>query len=189
MPFTFKKIEEFSGLTIVKPAVFEDDRGFFMETFSFREFSKIGLKNNFVQNNHTKSVRGVLRGLHYQLEPMAQTKLVRCIEGEIFDVVVDIRRGSPSYGRWFGIGLSETNKKMLYIPRGFAHGFAVLSEEAQVIYMVDKHYSPEHDKGILWSDPDLGIEWPLNQPTLSEKDKVHPKFSESEVNFFYEGAE
>ena len=190
MPFEFVKTS-IPGVILVKPRVFGDERGFFMETYKKSDFEKAGIDTDFVQDNHSKSVRGVLRGLHYQLEPKAQGKLVRCIRGKIFDVAVDIRRGSPTFGKWIGVELSEENKLMLWIPEGFAHGFLTLSEEAEIVYKVSgAEYSPEHDRNIRWNDPDIGIRWPLEgEPILSEKDRIAPLLKDAEVNFVYEERE
>ena len=190
MPFEFIKTE-IPEVIIVKPKVFGDERGFFMETYKKSDFKKAGIDTDFVQDNHSKSVKGVLRGLHYQLEPKAQGKLVRCIRGKIFDVAVDIRKGSPTFGKWIGLELSEENKLMLWIPEGFAHGFLTLSEEAEIVYKVSgAEYSPEHDRGIRWNDPDIGIKWPLEgEPILSEKDRIAPLLKDAEVNFVYEEGE
>ena len=186
MPFEFIKTS-IPEVILIKPRVFGDERGFFMETYKKSDFEKAGIDTDFVQDNHSKSVKGVLRGLHYQLEPKAQGKLVRCIRGKIFDVAVDIRRGSPTFGKWIGVELSEENKLMLWIPKGFAHGFLTLSEEAEIVYKVSGgEYSPEHDRNIRWNDPDIGIEWPLGgEPILSEKDKIAPLLKDADVNFVY----
>lgn len=178
LPFKFTKVEEIPDLIIIEPIVFEDERGFFMETYSFKDFEKAGITDKFVQDNHSKSKKGVLRGLHFQIEPFAQSKLVRCIRGEIFDVAVDIRPDSKTFKKWHGIVLSEENKKMLYIPKGFAHGFVVLSDIAEVEYKVDNFYSREHDRGIIWNDPEIGIKWPIENPILSEKDSKLPTLAE-----------
>ncbi len=178
LPFKFTRIEEISDLILIEPVVFEDNRGFFMETYSYREFEKVGIKEKFVQDNHSSSSKGILRGLHFQIEPFAQSKLVRCIRGEIFDVAVDIRGNSPTFKKWYGLILSEENKKILYIPKGFVHGFLVLSDIAEVEYKVDNFYSPQHERGIIWNDPELKIEWPIQNPILSEKDKKFPTLEE-----------
>lgn len=171
--------------------VFKDNRGFFMETYKKSNFEKVGINTDFVQDNHSKSIKGVLRGLHYQNEPFAQGKLVRCIRGKIFDVAVDIRKGSPTFGKWIGYELSEENKLMLWIPKGFAHGFLTLSEEAEVIYKVSgEEYSPQYDAGIIWNDPDIGIKWPLDnidEVLLSDKDKNLPNLKNADINFVYGG--
>ncbi len=184
MEFTKTNLE---GVLVVEPRVFGDHRGWFMETYSEAAFSKHGLNLAFVQDNHSFSAaKGTLRGLHYQLNPKAQTKLVRCTKGAIYDVAVDIRRGSPTYGAWFGIELSAENKKQLLIPKGFAHGFMTITEDVEVQYKVDELYAPECDGGILWSDPDIGIDWPLDiQPVLSAKDEKAPRLADVEHNFVY----
>ncbi|MEO2069353.1 MAG: dTDP-4-dehydrorhamnose 3,5-epimerase [Desulfurobacteriaceae bacterium] len=186
MPFEFIKTE-IPEVIIVKPIVFGDERGFFMETFKKSDFEKAGIDTNFVQDNHSKSRKNVLRGLHYQIEPKSQGKLVRCIKGKIFDVAVDIRKGSPTFGRWVGVELSEENKLMLWIPKGFAHGFLTLSEEAEIIYKVSgSEYSPDHDRSIRWNDPEIDIKWPFEgEPILSEKDKNAPFLKDAEINFVY----
>jgi len=177
MPFKFKTLD-LPGLVLIKPKVFEDERGFFMETYKKSDFETFGIRSHFVQDNHSKSKQGVLRGLHFQKKPFEQAKLIRCVKGEIFDVVVDLRRDSPTFGKHFSIKLSDENKLMLYIPRGFAHGFQVLSKEAEVIYKVDNKYAPSHESGIIWNDPMLRIDWPIKNPILSEKDKNWPTFQE-----------
>ncbi len=179
MPFEFLKTE-IPGVIIVKPKVFGDERGFFMETYKRSDFEKAGIDTDFVQDNHSKSRKGVLRGLHFQCEPRAQGKLVRCIRGRVFDVAVDIRPESPTFKKWVGLELSEENKLMLWIPKGFAHGFLTLSEEAEIIYKVSgSEYSPEHDRSIRWDDPELSIAWPLEgEPLLSPKDREAPYLSE-----------
>ena len=173
MPFEFKRLE-IPDVILITPKVFIDGRGFFMETYQKGEFAKARITGEFVQQNHSKSVKGVLRGLHYQKEPYAQAKLVRCIKGEIFDVAVDIRRESDTFGKYVSAMLSEENKNMLYIPRGFAHGFEVLSRKAEVVYNVDNIYSKESESGILWSDHEIMVKWPIKRPLLSEKDKKWP---------------
>ena len=161
---------------IFEPKVFGDDRGFFFESFSQKVFEEaVGYKVNFVQDNHSKSLKGVLRGLHYQLAPYAQGKLVRCVAGEVFDVAVDIRKESPTFGQWVGVNLSAENKRQLWIPEGFAHGFLVLSETAEFVYKTTNYYHPESDRGIIWSDSDIAIKWPLEiEPLLSHKDLKQP---------------
>lgn len=170
MPFEFKRLE-IPDVILITPKVFIDERGFFMETYQKGEFAKAGITGEFVQQNHSKSVKGVLRGLHYQKEPYAQAKLVRCIKGEIFDVAVDIRRESDTFGKYVSAMLSEENKSMLYIPRGFAHGFEVLSRKAEVVYNVDNIYSKNNESGIIWDDPHISIDWPIKNPVLSNKDR------------------
>lgn len=161
------------GVYIIEPKVFYDDRGFFLETYHQRRYAETGINCNFVQDNLSRSMRGTLRGLHYQLE-WAQAKLIQVIKGVVFDVVVDIRRGSPSFGHWVGVNLSEENKRQLFVPEGFAHGFCVLSEAADVVYKCTDFYAPEDEGGILWSDPDIAIDWPIANPLLSDKDSRLP---------------
>ena len=161
---------------VIEP--FGDERGYFCETYNLNDFKKNDIETTFVQDNQSRSVKGVLRGLHFQKEH-PQAKLVRVIEGEVFDVAVDIRKGSKSYGKWYGAILSEQNKKQLYIPRGFAHGFQVLSENATFCYKCDDFYHPEDEGGIMWNDPEIGIEWPLKDNIiLSEKDRRHQSFKQ-----------
>ncbi|TXU08307.1 dTDP-4-dehydrorhamnose 3,5-epimerase [Enterobacter hormaechei] len=161
---------------IFEPKVFGDDRGFFFESFSQKVFEEaVGRKVEFVQDNHSKSCKGVLRGLHYQLEPYAQGKLVRCVAGEVFDVAVDIRKSSPTFGKWVGVNLSAENKRQLWIPEGFAHGFYVLSESAEFVYKTTNFYVPNVESGIIWDDKSLAIKWPLDgMPIISAKDKKLP---------------
>lgn len=163
---------EIPDVLIIEPKVFGDARGYFFESFNKKIFDEAAGRNvDFVQDNHSQSQRGVLRGLHYQLEPNAQGKLVRCIEGEVFDVAVDIRKDSPTFGKWVGITLSEDNKKQLWIPEGFAHGFLTLSEKAQFVYKTTNYYSPATERSIIWNDSDIGIKWPLvDNIQLSQKD-------------------
>jgi dTDP-4-dehydrorhamnose 3,5-epimerase len=161
------------GLLLIEPKVFRDQRGFFMESYTRREYSKAGIDTEFVQDNHSASVRNVLRGLHFQ-ENHGQAKLVRVIQGEIFDVAVDIRPGSPTYGKWAGYTLSGDNMLQMYVPIGFAHGFCVTSDTAEVLYRCSDYYSPKDERGIIWNDPDLGIAWPVENPILSEKDCNYP---------------
>ena len=174
MPFEFEPTE-MKDVILVKPKVFGDSRGFFMETYKKSEFFQHGIKTEFIQDNHSKSTKGVLRGLHFQTPPKAQAKLVRCPRGKVFDVAVDIRKDSPDFGKWVGAVLSEENKHMLFIPEGFAHGFVVLSDEAELIYKASDEYSPENDRGIKWNDPDIGIDWGIDfEPLVSEKDAKQP---------------
>lgn len=165
---------EIPDVLIFEPKIFGDSRGFFCESFNKKIFDEAVNRNvEFVQDNHSLSAKGVLRGLHYQIEPFAQGKLVRCIEGEVFDVAVDIRDGSPTYGKWVGVNLSADNHRQLWIPEGFAHGFLTLSERAQFVYKTTNYYHPQSDRGIIWNDPILNIDWPLdvgNQPIVSDKD-------------------
>ena len=169
--FTKTSIE---GLTIIEPAVYGDERGYFMETYNYRDFAAAGFDMTFVQDNQSRSKKGVLRGLHYQ-KKNPQGKLVRVISGEVFDVAVDLRKGSLTFGKWFGVTLSEENKKQLYIPEGFAHGFLVLSETAEFVYKCTRFYDPEDEGGLLWNDPEIGIEWPeMKYITLNDRDKNNP---------------
>ncbi|ECP5836260.1 dTDP-4-dehydrorhamnose 3,5-epimerase, partial [Salmonella enterica] len=163
---------------IFEPKVFSDERGFFMESFNQKVFEEaVGRKIEFVQDNHSKSTKGVLRGLHYQVEPYAQGKLVRCIAGEVFDVAVDIRKDSETFGKWVGVNISSENKRQLWIPEGFAHGFLVLSDSADFLYKTSNYYSPIHERGIVWNDPTININWPINiDKILSEKDTILPNF-------------
>ena len=177
---------ELQDVYIIEPTVFGDHRGWFMETFSEAIVTKQGLDLNFVQDNHSfSSQKGTLRGLHYQMNPKAQTKLVRCTRGSIFDVAVDIRKGSPTLGKWVGVELSAENKKQLLIPKGFAHGFMTLTDDVEVQYKVDELYAPECDRGILWNDPFIGITWPIDVPILSAKDEKAPPIHHAENNFIY----
>ncbi len=186
MPFTFEPLD-IPEVVLIKPRVFEDARGFFLEAYRLSTFTEDGISESFVQVNHSRSGTGVLRGLHYQKAPKAQGKLLSVVQGAIFDVAVDIRRGSPTYGRWVGQILSGENHHLLYIPPGFAHGFCVMSEWADVIYQVTQEYAPEHDRGILWSDPEIGIIWPIAQPQVSSKDAAQPHLREADNNFVYSG--
>jgi len=165
------------GLRIFTPQVFRDARGFFFESYNQELWRDSGVDAVFVQDNHSMSLRGALRGLHFQMPPAAQVKLVRCVRGAIWDVAVDVRVGSPAFGRWLGIELSADNFRQLYIPEGFAHGFCVLSDEAEVLYKTSRLYSPAHERGIAWNDPDLGIEWPVADPVLSKRDDAAPSLA------------
>ena len=179
----FKRVDtKIEGVYVIEPTVFGDNRGYFMETYSTAEFEEIGITNNFVQDNQSKSRKGVLRGLHFQKEN-TQAKLVRCIKGEVFDVAVDLRPGSKTYGQWEGVILSEENKKMFFVPKGFAHGFLVLTDEAEFTYKCDDLYNPTAEGGLKWDDPDVGIEWPLGDMKVedlftSEKDGKWPSLKE-----------
>lgn len=176
-----------SGVVIIEPKVFGDERGYFFESFNQKRFEENIGTIDFVQDNESKSIRGVLRGLHFQRPPFDQAKLVRCVEGVVLDVAVDIRAGSPTYGQHVAVELSANNKRQLFIPRGFAHGFVVLSETAIFQYKVDNWYSPEHDGGILWNDETLGINWQVesHEVQLSGKDKIQPLLSELKNPFEY----
>jgi len=184
MTFTFKKLQ-ISDIILIEAQSFSDARGFFLESFKESIFSSNGIDTRFVQDNFSHSVKGVLRGLHYQKIPKAQAKLVIALRGEIFDVAVDIRKNSPTYGKWVGEILSDTNHKLLYIPEGFAHGFCVLSEEADVLYKVSQEYSQEHEKGIIWNDAEVNITWPTDKPILQEKDSKLPILKNIDNNFVY----
>jgi dTDP-4-dehydrorhamnose 3,5-epimerase len=173
------------GVMIIEPELFGDHRGWFMETYSEARLQEAGIDVKFVQDNQSFSAaKGTLRGLHYQLHPKAQTKLVRCTKGSIFDVAVDIRTGSQTFGKWYGIELSAENKRQLLIPKGFAHGFLTLTDDVEVQYKVDHLYAPECDRGIIWNDPTIGIEWPVEMtPILSTKDEMAPLLAAAENNF------
>ncbi len=173
MPFEFKRLEIPDAL-LIRPRVFEDERGFFMETYKKEDFEKAGIRGEFIQDNHSKSEYGVLRGLHFQREPYAQAKIVRCVRGAIFDVAIDLRKNLSTFGKYVGVNLSEENKYQFHIPRGCAHGFLVLSDVAEVIYKVDNVYAPNHESGLIWNDPDVNIPWPIDNPALSQKDQKLP---------------
>lgn len=175
---------EIPEVILFEPKVFEDERGFFFESYNRRTLEALGLAVDFVQDNHSRSRRGVLRGLHYQIAPRAQGKLVRVVAGEIYDVAVDLRRSSPTFGRWIGVRLSAENKKQIYIPEGFAHGFLALSPWAEVCYKTTDYYSPVHERCLLWNDPRLNISWPLGDgesPTLSPKDAQGVPLDQADV--------
>ena len=184
MPFKFKKTTV-PGVILIEYERFDDRRGFFMETFRRNEFTENGINLPFIQDNFSHSVRGVLRGLHYQKNPSAQGKLALVLKGAVFDVAVDIRKGSPTYGQWVGETLSDTNRRMLYLPPGMAHGFCVLSEEVDFFYKVTADYAPDLDRGFIWNDPEVGIEWPITDPILSEKDRNLPPLSRADNNYVY----
>lgn len=185
------KITETSlpGLLIIEPRVFEDSRGYFFESYQEQRYKEGGIQASFIQNNESKSVRGVVRGLHYQLAPYSQAKLVRVVQGSVYDVAVDLRKGSPTFGKWLGLELDGKSKKQLFVPRGFAHGFSVLSETAIFSYKCDNVFNKEAERAININDPKLGIDWLLGdtQPIISEKDLAAPMFSEAEMNFIFEG--
>ena len=173
-----------SGLYVVTPKVFGDHRGWFSETYSSKVFKDAGIDINFVQDNHSFSAqKGTLRGLHLQSNPKSQTKLLRCTKGEILDVAVDLRSDSPTYKKWFSVVLSAENHKQLLIPKGFAHGFVTLSSDVEVQYKVDEFYSPEHDRSVLWNDPDIGVDWGVADPILSDKDKTAPRLADVDFVF------
>ena len=180
MPFEFHKTS-LEGVVLVKPRVFSDDRGFFIETYKKSDFVTACLPGEFAQDNHSKSSKGVLRGLHYQRGAAAQGKLVRCTAGAILDVAVDMRRGSPAYGKWMKAELSAANAHMLYVPPGFAHGFLVLSDTAEINYKCTSEYSPKDDAGVRWDDPELAIDWGIKEPVLSAKDKALPLLKDAQL--------
>ena len=178
MPFTFEKTP-IDGLIIIKPRIFPDGRGFFCETYKESDFAANGISEKFVQDNHSSSVKGVLRGLHFQNPPFAQGKLVRATRGCVWDVAVDIRRNSPTFGKWFGIQLDDVDRTMFYIPPGFAHGFVTLSDTAEFQYKCTAEYNKDSEAGIIWNDPQIGISWPLTDVTVSDKDAVLPVLEKS----------
>ena len=184
MPFT---VTDFPGLLIFEPRVFNDDRGYFFEGYNENTFSAAGASMKFVQDNQARSTYGVIRGLHYQQHPHAQTKLVRALHGAILDVVVDVRKGSPMYGKVFSIELSAENKKQLLVPKGFAHGYSVLTETAEVLYKCDAFYNKESEGGLSYNDPKLAIDWrvPLSKAVVAEKDLVHPGIDDCVTNFIF----
>jgi len=170
---------ELKGVFEIRLKPIEDERGFFMRVFDDKKFAHSGIDRNWVQENHSKSFqKGIIRGLHFQLPPFAETKLVRCIRGAVLDVFVDLRYGSETFGKYGSIELSETNKNMIFIPRGFAHGFCTLIEKTEILYKVDNYYSPAHELGLIWNDPDIKIKWPVKNPTLSDKDKSNLTFQQ-----------
>ncbi len=171
-----------TGVLIVEPDVFGDERGFFMETYAARRYAECGITDEFVQDNHSRSVQGTLRGLHYQAHP-GQAKLVRVVLGEVYDVAVDIRHGSPTFGQWVGVTLSAENKRQLYVPVGLAHGFCVTSPTADFLYKVSSYYDAAQERGIAWDDPDLAIDWPVQAPILSARDRTHPRLAEAPIAF------
>lgn len=179
MPFLFTPTV-IPEVVVIEPRVFPDGRGFFMETYKRSEFAAQGIADIFVQCNHSKSARRTLRGLHYQNRPKAQGKLIRALRGEIYDVAVDIRQGSPMFGKWIGDSLSAESKKMLYVPAGFAHGFCVISEDAEIQYMTTEEYAPELEAGVIWNDPDLAIDWPISEPILSAQDRGWPRLKDAD---------
>lgn len=186
--FRFRAIENPTGLILVQPTQIDDERGWFMETFRGSQFEANGIPTCFLQDNHSYSrERGTIRGMHYQREPKAQGKLVRCIRGRIFDVAVDLRKGSPTYAGWAGFELTARSGKQLWIPEGFAHGFCTLTDDVEVAYKVTCEFDPHYDEGFAWDDPHVGIEWPVNRPVLSERDSHAPSLKESDPDFEWEG--
>ncbi len=184
MSFTFKKLN-LSDVMLVEAKSFPDDRGYFKEIFKESSFIENEINTRFVQDNFSHSIKGVLRGLHFQKNPKAQAKLVTVLRGEIFDVAVDVRKDSPTYGKWVSEILSEQNHKLLYIPEGFAHGYCVLSDEADIFYKVNQEYSPENDSGFIWNDPEVAIKWPMDNPLISDKDLKLPFLKNADNNFQY----
>jgi len=181
---------KFDKVKLIEPIVHGDHRGFFMESYNKKIFAQANIDVEFVQDNHSLSVEaGVIRGLHFQTNPYAQAKLVRVISGEILDVVVDLRQGSPTFGQWESYVLSAQNKKQLFVPAGFAHGFCTLVANTEIQYKVDQYYAPEYDSGIAWNDPQLAINWPTHKPILSDKDRKLPFMKDSNFNFIYEGVD
>ena len=172
------------GVVIIEPDVFGDNRGFFMESWNKNKMAEAGLDYDFVQDNHSKStVKGTLRGIHFQKGDKAQAKLVRCVKGAVLDVAVDLRKNSPTFKQWVGVELNEENKKQLLIPRGFGHGFVTLTDDVEFLYKADNYYAPEADAGIRWNDPEIGVEWGIENPILSEKDKKNPFLKECKELF------
>ena len=184
MSFTFKKLN-LSDVMLVEAKSFPDDRGYFKEIFKESSFIENEINTRFVQDNFSHSIKGVLRGLHFQKNPKAQAKLVTVFRGEIFDVVVDVRKDSPTYRKWVSEILSEQNHKLLFIPEGFAHGYCVISDEADIFYKVNQEYSPEHDRGFIWNDPEVAIKWPMDNPLISDKDLKLPFLKNADNNFQY----
>ena len=186
MSFTFKKLS-ISDVILIEPHSFTDDRGFFFESFKESDFFSNGINKKFVQDNFSHSVNGVIRGLHFQKAPKAQAKLVTVLKGKIFDVAVDIRKNSPTYGKWVSEILSGDTHNLLYVPEGFAHGFCVISDEADVLYKVSNEYSQEHERSIIWNDPKLNIQWPIKNPIISNKDNKLLLLENLDNDFVYRG--
>ncbi len=180
MPFTFRKtgIDE---IVVIEPQLYGDQRGFFLETYRESDFRKWGIADVFVQDNHSFSVKGVIRGLHYQIPPRAQAKLIYVVQGAVLDVAVDVRRGSPTFAKFVSEELSDSNRWMMYIPEGFAHGFCALTDSVHIIYKCTREFSPEHDSGVRWDDEEIGIDWPVDAPILSERDRNLPFLREAVV--------
>lgn len=183
------KPTDIPGLLIVEPRLFDDNRGFFMESYSRRKYSELGIVQEFVQDNFSLSLKaGTIRGMHYQLEPMAQSKLIRTIRGKTLNVVVDLRQGSPAFGKWTAIAMSPEQFRLLYVPRGLANGFCSLEDSTEIEYKVDAYFSQEYERSFCWNDAELGIDWPVTDPILSDKDRTAPPFKEAEHNFAYKEA-
>jgi len=186
MPFQFTKLD-IPQVILIKPKVFSDERGFFMETYKYGDFAEFGINEQFIQANHSKSgPKGVVRGLHFQKKPFEQAKLIRTIAGSIFDVAVDIRKKSPTYRKYVSIVLSAENREILYIPVGFAHGFCTLEKNTEIVYECSNVYSSEYDRGIIWDDKNINIQWPVEEAILSDKDQHWPTLREADNNFIYE---
>ena len=184
MPFQFKPQLPIPDVILIEPKAFGDDRGWFMETYKRSEFEVNGIRVEFRQDNHSHSTaKGVIRGLHYQKDPAAQGKLVRCVDGAIYDVAVDIREGSPTYGRWVAVELSAEDRRMLWVPPGFAHGFCTLTDVSEVVYKATAEYSAPHDRGVRWNDPAISVTWPIKSPMLSPKDAQAPLLADADNNF------
>ena len=184
MAFTFKRLQ-IPDIILVEPKLLLDNRGFFFESFKESDFFKNGITKKFIQDNFSHSTYGVIRGLHYQKKTRDQAKIITVVKGKIFDVAVDIRKNSPSYGKWISEILSEDDHKLLYVPEGFAHGFCVLSQEADIFYKVSNEYSKEHERGIVWNDPTINISWPIKEPIISDKDNQLPLLKNSDSDFTY----
>ena len=184
MPFTFKRLS-IPDVILIEPSSFSDDRGFFFESFKESDFFSNGIDKKFVQDNFSHSINGVIRGLHFQKAPKAQAKLVTVLKGKIFDVAVDIRKNSPTYGKWVSEILSDDTHNLLYVPEGFAHGFCVISDEADVLYKVSNEYSQEHERSIIWNDPKLNIQWPIKKPIISNKDNKLSLLENLDNDFVY----
>ena len=184
MPFTFKRLS-IPDVILIEPSSFSDDRGFFFESFKESDFFSNGIDKKFVQDNFSHSINGVIRGLHFQKAPKAQAKLVTVLKGKIFDVAVDIRKNSPTYGKWVSEILSDDTHNLLYVPEGFEHGFCVISDEADVLYKVSNEYSKEHERSIIWNDPKLNIEWPIKKPIISNKDNKLSLLENLDNDFVY----
>lgn len=185
MPFTFERLSV-PDVVAITPAIFEDQRGHFVETYKRSDFVKFGITTEFIQDNYSLSKKGVARGLHYQLDPHAQGKLMRAISGKIFEVAVDIRKGSPYFGKWASVTMTPKNRKMIWIPEGFAAGMMALEDDSRLAYNTTNEYSKPHERGIRWNDPAIGIKWPMEiVPLISEKDNAHPLLAEAEINFVY----
>jgi dTDP-4-dehydrorhamnose 3,5-epimerase len=183
MPFEFEKTE-IEGVIVIKPKILGDERGFFLETYKKDDFEKVGIKGVFIQDNHSKSKKGVVRGIHLQEGKSSQAKIVRCIKGTLWDVAVDLRKDSKTFGKYFGIELSEENKYMLYVPRGCGHGFAALTEGVEMEYKNDNLYCFESESGVKWDDEEINIDWPIKDPIISEKDKGLPSLKKFKENNF-----